>query len=65
MKDWCMEHPYLTFFMMMSAIATFGNVVTKMIDVFVKPAPTTVNMSIDPSKMPRFNFPESEDGNVH
>jgi len=64
MKDWCLQHPYLTFFIVMSAITTLGNVVMKIIDIFVKPAPTTVNMSIDPSKIPGFS-PETSDDVVH
>lgn len=63
MKDWCLQHPYLTFFIVITAISTFGNVVMKLLDVFIKPAPTTVNMSIDPTKMPGFSTVSSvEDG---
>ena len=65
MKEWCLQHPYLTFFIVMSAITTSGNIITKIIDIFVKPAPTTVNMSIDPTKMPGFNSLEPDDGTVH
>lgn len=64
MKDWCMEHPYMTFFIVMTGITTFGNIVTKIIDVFIKPTPTTVNMNIDPTKIPGFS-PETSDDVVH
>ncbi len=56
-----MEHPYMTFFIVMAGITTIGNVFTKLIDLFVKPAPTTVNMNIDPTKMPGFNFASGDD----
>jgi hypothetical protein len=66
MKDWCMEHPYMTFFIVMSAITTVGNVVTKLIEIFVKPAPTTVNMNIDPTKMPGYSSSlQDDEGIVH
>lgn len=65
MKEWCLQHPYLTFFVVMSAITTLGNVITKIVDIFVKPAPTTVNMSIDPTKIPGFNSSQTDDGIVH
>ena len=63
MKEWCLEHPYLTFIVVMSAITTVGNVLQKVLDIFVKPAPTTVNMNIDPAKIP--GYASSEDGVVH
>lgn len=67
MKDWCLQHPYLTFFIVITAISTFGNVVMKLLDVFIKPAPTTVNMSIDPSKIPGYvaTSPVDDEGTVH
>lgn len=55
MKDWCLEHPYMTFIIIVSGISTVGNIVTKIVDVFVKPSPTTVNMNIDPTKIPGFS----------
>jgi len=61
MKDWCMEHPYMTFFIVMAGITTIGNVITRLIEVFVKPTPTTVNMNIDPTKIPGFNTTSSDD----
>lgn len=64
MKDWCMEHPYMTFFIVMTGITTIGNVITKIIDIFIKPTPTTVNMNIDPTKIPGFN-PDASDGTMH
>ena len=66
MKDWCLQHPYLTFFIVMTSITTVGNVATKIIELFIKPPPTTVNMNIDPTKMPGFSAVSSvEDGVVH
>ena len=66
MKDWCLEHPYLTFFIVMSGITTLGNVALKIIEIFIKPTPTTVNMNIDPSKIPGYSTPTiEEDGMVH
>lgn len=44
----------MTFFIVITAISTVGNVVSKMLDIFIKPAPTTVNMNIDPSKIPGY-----------
>ena len=61
MKDWCIEHPYMTFFIVMTIITTFGNVATKIIELFVKPPPTTVNMNIDPTKIPGFSSETSND----
>lgn len=64
MKDWCLQHPYLTFFIVMSIITTIGNVAQKILDIFVKPAPTTVNMNIDPTKIPGYSSLQ-DDGVVH
>lgn len=64
MKDWCLQHPYLTFFIIVSVVSTIGNVLTKLIDVFTKPATNVVNMTIDPTKMPGFN-PLTPDDVVH
>ena len=56
----------MTFFIVMSAITTVGNVVTKLIEIFVKPAPTTVNMNIDPTKMPGYSSSlQDDEGIVH
>ena len=52
MKEWCIEHPYLAFIIILTVISTVGNIATKIIELFVKPSPTTVNMNIDPSKIP-------------
>jgi len=65
MKDWCLQHPYLTFFIVMSLITTIGNMVTKLIEIFVKPSPTTVNMNIDPTKMPGYHVADQDDGALH
>lgn len=66
MKDWCLQHPYLTFFIVMSGITTLGNVAMKIIEIFVKPTPTTVNMNIDPSKIPGYSSPlQDDDGAIH
>lgn len=55
MKEWCLEHPYMTFVIIVAGISTVGNIATKIVDVFVKPSPTTVNMNIDPTKIPGFS----------
>jgi hypothetical protein len=50
----------------MSGITTLGNIVTKTLEIFIKPAPTTVNMNIDPSKLPGYSsHVVEEDGVVH
>ena len=54
----------MTFFIVMTGITTIGNVITKIIDIFIKPTPTTVNMNIDPTKIPGFN-PDASDGTMH
>jgi len=66
MKEWCMEHPYMTFFIVMTGITTLGNIVTKIVDVFIKPTPATINMNIDPTKLPGLG-PELNDldGTMH
>jgi len=47
----------------MTGITTVGNVATKIIELFIKPPPTTVNMNIDPTKIPGFSTVSSvEDG---
>lgn len=47
MKEWCIEHPYLTFIIILTVISTVGNIATKIIELFVKPAPTTFNMNMN------------------
>lgn len=69
MKEWCLEHPYLAFFIAMSMIATTGNVLMKIVGLFVKPPPTILNMNIDPEKLASMvqntkNIHE-EDGSLH
>jgi hypothetical protein len=54
MKEWCLEHPYMTFFMFLMTISTIGNIFIKLLDIFVKSSPTTVNMNIDPTKIPGY-----------
>jgi hypothetical protein len=64
MKDWCLQHPYLTFVIVMSGLSTFASVVNKIFDIFVKPNPTTVNMMLDPSKirgLTHFDDPPKDD----
>lgn len=66
MKEWCLEHPYLTFFIVMAGMTTVGNVITKIVEIFIKPTPTTVNMNIDPSKIPGYpSILQDDDGIVH
>jgi len=63
MKEWCLQHPYLPFIIAMSAITPMGNIAQKLLDIFIKPAPTTVNMNIDPTKIPGYS--SIDDGVVH
>lgn len=64
MKDWCLQHPYMTFFIVITSISTIGNVISKMFDLFIKPAPTTVNMNIDPTKMPGYVATTSQSDDI-
>ena len=51
MREWCLDHPYLTFFIILSVLSTCGNIVLKIIELFVRPPPPTtvnMNMKIDP-----------------
>ena len=62
MNDWCLEHPYMTFFVIISGIATADNIIIKMLDLFVKPnPPAIVNMNIDPSKLLDLNSESKND----
>lgn len=62
MKDWCLDHPYMTFFVIMSVIFAADNIIIKILDLFVKPSPpTTVNMNIDPSKLLDLNYASKND----
>jgi hypothetical protein len=61
MKEWCIEHPYLTFLVIISVISTFGNIAGKIIDLFVKPTPTTVNMNMKMDPPPQATSVDSYD----
>lgn len=48
MKDWCMQHPYMTFMTIVFLIACGTSVLNQIIALFKKPeAPPTVNMKVE------------------
>lgn len=52
MKEWCMEHPYMTFMLGTMTIASFTSLGTQVISLFRRPPPPpVVNMKL--------NIPES------
>lgn len=53
MKEWCLAHPYLTFFLLLSALSTASTVASKMLEIFVKKTPPVINMNIDPATLNR------------
>lgn len=53
MKEWCLAHPYLTFFLVLSMLSTLSTVTTKILELFVKKTPPVINMNIDPSTLNR------------
>lgn len=61
MNEWCLQHPYLTFFMAVSIISNLSTIIIKIVDIFVKPAPTTINMSVDPNKLLKLDSNRSND----
>lgn len=66
MKDWCMAHPYLTFFLALSTLSTFMSITTKILELFVKKTPPVINMNIDPTTLNRMSsIEQNNDGNVH
>lgn len=48
MKDWCLEHPYMTFACFIWTVTCFAGVISKITDIFKKPQPTTVNLNLPP-----------------
>jgi len=65
MTEWCLQHPYLTFFIAVSLISNLSTIFLKMIEIFVKPNPTTINMSVDPNKLLRIDSARDDDNIVH
>lgn len=66
MKDWCMAHPYLTFFLILSALSTFMSITTKVLELFVKKTPPVINMNIDPATLNRASsIDQNNDDIVH
>jgi len=51
MSEWCLQHPYLFFFLAISVIVNTTSIVVKVLEAFKKTAPTTINMSVDPNKL--------------
>jgi len=39
MKEWCLEHPYLTAIIALTALSTVADVIKGFIDLFRKPQP--------------------------
>lgn len=65
MIEWCLQHPYLTFFIMVSLISNVSSVFLKITEIFVKPNPTTINMSVDPNKLLKIDSNRDDDNIVH
>lgn len=66
MKDWCMAHPYLTFFLVLSAFSTVITVTNKMLELFIKKTPPVINMNIDPASLNRaVTIDQNKDDLVH
>jgi hypothetical protein len=65
MTEWCLQHPYLTFFVSISIISNVSTIVLKIVEIFVKPAPTTINMSVDPNKLLKLENARDDDNIVH
>jgi|LauGreDrversion4_2_1035121.scaffolds.fasta_scaffold20314_5 hypothetical protein len=48
MKEWCMEHPYMTFVMFIFCCSSITSVISQLIGLFKKPdPPPTVNMKLE------------------
>lgn len=49
MKDWCMEHPYLTLIIVVLCLLTINSIVTQLIGLFKKSEKTaTINLALGP-----------------
>lgn len=51
MSEWCLQHPYLTTLILISLISAVTSVANRIIDLFKKPVPTTVNLNVDPADL--------------
>ncbi len=48
MKDWCLQHPYMTFVLALFVIASATSVLNQLLSLFKKPdPPPTVNMKVE------------------
>lgn len=65
MNEWCLQHPYLAFFIAISAISNLSAIFTRIVEIFIKPKPTTINMSVDPNKLLKLDEVGHVDSNVH
>jgi hypothetical protein len=65
MNEWCLQHPYLAFFIAISVISNLSAISTRIVEVFIKPKPTTINMSVDPNKLLKLDEDRHVDSNVH
>ena len=66
MKEWCLAHPYLTFFLILSTLSTTASVANKILELFVKKTPPVINMNIDPTTLNRATFiDQNKDDIVH
>jgi hypothetical protein len=53
MKEWCLAHPYLAFFLALSLLSTLSTLMGKILELFVKKTPPVINMNIDPASLNR------------
>lgn len=65
MKEWCLAHPYLTFFLILSFLSTLSTIANKVLEIFVKKTPPVINMNIDPSTLNRMSNDQNNDDVVH
>jgi hypothetical protein len=47
MKEWCLEHPYLTTLIVLFLTTSFTSVVNQLLEVFKKPTPVTYNIDVN------------------
>ena len=47
MKEWCLEHPYMTTLLALFLMSTAMNVLNKFLDLFKKTPTTTVNLNLE------------------
>ncbi len=65
MNEWCLQHPYLTFFIAISVISNLSAIFARIVEIFIKSKPTTINMSVDPNKLLKPDEDRHVDSNVH